>query len=130
MTEREPKPELSRPIAPADLSTVETRIELVATQEECAALAGRFSLLALSGLRAVVGLLRQERHRQRLDARIDPRIDRSRRHRLLVDVRGEHRTAALPPERRVAGDHVIEDAANRVEVRSRIDVAAAGALLG
>ena len=68
------RPEFSRVVSLNDLGRDEIRLDLLATAEECAALAWRFGLSAITGLRALGGLKRlgggQVRLRVTLEAEV------------------------------------------------------------
>ncbi len=67
-------PEFSRIVNLDDLGEVEMRLDLRATAGECAALARRFGLIAIAGLRASGGLRRSDRGRVRLRVTLEAAV--------------------------------------------------------
>ena len=67
-------PEYSRVVSLKDLGKDEMRLDLVASTEECAALARRFELSAIAGLRATGGLWRLGGGRVRLRVKLKAEV--------------------------------------------------------
>ena len=70
-------PEYSRVVSLKDLGKDEMRLDLVASTEECAALARRFELSAIAGLRATGGLWRLGGGRVRLRAKLKAEVSQT-----------------------------------------------------
>ena len=70
-------PEFSRVISLNDLGKHEMQFDLLATAEECAALARRFELSAISGLRALGRLKRSNSGRVRLRATLEADVSQT-----------------------------------------------------
>ncbi len=70
-------PEFSRVVSLNDLGRDEIRLDLVATAEECAALARRFGLSAIAGLRASGGLKRSSGGRVRLRVTLEAEVSQT-----------------------------------------------------
>ena len=70
-------PEFSRVVSLKDLGKDEMRLDLVASTEECAALARRFELSAIEGLRATGGLWRLGGGRVRLRVKLRTEVSQT-----------------------------------------------------
>ena len=77
------------------------------------------------GLVAVVGVLGQRLEHHRVQVGGDVAVAGRRRHRILADMLVGDRDRGITDERRFAGEHLVEHAAQRVHVRAGVDLVAA-----